>query len=118
MTTRDIQGHLEELYGVEVSPTLISTSPDAVLDEVRAWQNRPLDAVYRSCTWTLVVKMREQEVENGLCTSHWHRHARAQRSAGLWTLVPVGQSWRPSVFSFSSFEAASCRPHLRLAARR
>ena len=43
---------LEELYGVEVSPTLISNVTDAVLDEVRAWQNRPLDAVIRSCTWT------------------------------------------------------------------
>ena len=46
MTTRDIQGHLEEIYGVEVSPTLISNVTDAVLDEVKTWQNRPLDGVY------------------------------------------------------------------------
>jgi len=46
LTTRDIQGHLEELYGVEVSPTLISTITDAVLEDVRTWQSRPLDAVY------------------------------------------------------------------------
>lgn len=46
MTTREIQGHLEEIYGVEVSPSLISNVTDAVLDEVRAWQSRPLDAVY------------------------------------------------------------------------
>jgi putative transposase len=46
MTTRDIQGHLEEIYGVEVSPTLISNVTDAVVEEVKAWQNRPLDAVY------------------------------------------------------------------------
>src|SRR5215216_5406223 len=46
LTTREIQGHLEELYGVEVSPSLISTVTDAVMEEVRAWQNRPLDAVY------------------------------------------------------------------------
>lgn len=46
MTTRDIQSHLEEIYGVEVSPELISTVTDAVIDEVRAWQNRPLDTVY------------------------------------------------------------------------
>lgn len=46
MTTREIQGHLEELYGVEVSPTLISNVTDAVLDEVKEWQNRPLDPVY------------------------------------------------------------------------
>ena len=46
MTTREIQGHLEEIYGVDVSPSLISNVTDAVLDEVRAWQSRPLDAVY------------------------------------------------------------------------
>ena len=46
MTTRDIQGHLEEIYGVEVSPTLISNVTDAVVEEVKTWQNRPLDAVY------------------------------------------------------------------------
>ena len=46
MTTREIQGHLHELYGVEVSPALISNVTDAVLDEVKLWQNRPLEAVY------------------------------------------------------------------------
>lgn len=46
MTVREIQGHLEELYGVEVSPDLISSITDSVLEEVKAWQSRPLDAVY------------------------------------------------------------------------
>ena len=46
MTVREIQGHVAELYGTEVSPDLISRVTDAVLDEVREWQNRPLDAVY------------------------------------------------------------------------
>jgi putative transposase len=46
LTTREIQGHLLDLYGVEVLPTLISNVTDAVLEEVRAWQSRPLDAVY------------------------------------------------------------------------
>jgi len=46
MSTRDIQGQLQELYGVEVSPTLISNVTAAVMDEVRAWQSRPLSAVY------------------------------------------------------------------------
>ncbi|HEV7376639.1 MAG TPA: IS256 family transposase [Pyrinomonadaceae bacterium] len=46
MTQREIQGHLEEIYGVEVSPSLISTVTDSVMDEVRAWQSRPLDSVY------------------------------------------------------------------------
>jgi putative transposase len=46
MTTREIQGHLEEIYGVDVSPTLISNVTDAVAEEVKIWQNRPLDALY------------------------------------------------------------------------
>jgi putative transposase len=46
MSTREITGHLEEIYGVEVSPTLISNVTDAVKEEVTAWQNRPIDAVY------------------------------------------------------------------------
>lgn len=46
MTTREIQGHLEDLYKVEVSPSLISTVTDEVLDEVRAWQSRPLEPLY------------------------------------------------------------------------
>jgi len=45
-TTREIQDHLEEIYGVEVSPALISKVTDAVLEDVQAWQHRPLDAVY------------------------------------------------------------------------
>ena len=43
MTVREIRGHLEEIYGIDVSPDLISTVTDAVLDEVAEWQNRPLD---------------------------------------------------------------------------
>jgi putative transposase len=43
---REIQGHLAELYGTDVSPDLISRVTDGVLDEVRDWQNRPLDPVY------------------------------------------------------------------------
>lgn len=46
MTTREIQGHLAEIYKVEVSPGLISQVTDAVMEEVRLWQNRPLEAVY------------------------------------------------------------------------
>lgn len=46
LSTRDIQGQLQELYGVEVSPTLISNVTAAVMDDVRAWQSRPLSAVY------------------------------------------------------------------------
>lgn len=46
MSTRDMQAQLKEIYGVEVSPTLISNVTDEVLDEVRTWQSRALDPVY------------------------------------------------------------------------
>jgi putative transposase len=46
MTTREIQSHLEEMYQVEVSPSLISEVTNEVIDEVKAWQNRQLDQMY------------------------------------------------------------------------
>ena len=46
MSTREIQAQLEEIYDIDVSPTLISNVTHAVLDEVRAWQSRPLSSVY------------------------------------------------------------------------
>jgi len=63
MTTRDIQAYLEEAYGVEVSPTFISQVTNAVMDEVKAWQHRPLEkiypVVYLDC---LVVRSRDSGV--------------------------------------------------------
>ncbi|MET3927470.1 IS256 family transposase [Devosia sp. 2618] len=46
MSVREIRGHLEELYGIDVSLDLISAVTDAVLEEVAEWQNRPIDGVY------------------------------------------------------------------------
>ena len=46
MSTRDIRAHLREIYGVEVSPDLISRVTDAVVDELAEWQSRTLDPVY------------------------------------------------------------------------
>jgi len=66
MSTRDIQGHLQEMYQVEVSPTLISEVTDGVMDDARAWQNRPLESFYGIVFLdALFVKMRhEGRVEN------------------------------------------------------
>lgn len=59
-SVRDIRGQLEELYGVNVSPDLISRVTDSVYDEVKAWQNRPLDPVYPIVYLdALVVKSRD-----------------------------------------------------------
>lgn len=46
MTVREIQGHLIEIHGIDVSPDLISRVTDSVLDEVHEWQGRPLDPVH------------------------------------------------------------------------
>ena len=61
MTVREIRGHLEELYGIEVSPDLISTVTDAVLETVAEWQSRPLDACYPLVFFDAIrVKIRDE----------------------------------------------------------
>lgn len=61
MSTREIVGHLRELYGIEVSPDLISAVTDAVLDEIAAWQGRPLEPVYPLVFFdALRVKIRDE----------------------------------------------------------
>jgi len=62
MTVRDIQSQLKDIYGADVSPTLISNVTDAVMDEVKTWQTRPLDNVYPIVFFdALVVKVRENQ---------------------------------------------------------
>jgi putative transposase len=61
MSTREIAGHIQELYGVEVSTGLISAVTDAVLDEIAAWQARPLEPVYPLVFFdALRVKIRDE----------------------------------------------------------
>ena len=61
MTVREIRGHLEELYGIDVSPDLISTITDAVLETVAEWQGRPLDACYPLIFFDAIrVKIRDE----------------------------------------------------------
>ncbi len=63
MSAREIVGHLRELYGIEVSPDLISAVTDAVLDEIAAWQGRPLEPVYPLVFFdALRVKVRDEGV--------------------------------------------------------
>jgi len=69
LTVREIQGHLAEIYGTEVSPDVISKITDAVLEDVKAWQSRPLEALYAVVYLdALVVKIRDgQAVRNHAC---------------------------------------------------
>ncbi len=61
MSTREIQGHVRELYGVNISPDLVSAVTDAVHDEVSAWRNRPLESVYAIVYFDAIrVKVRDE----------------------------------------------------------
>jgi putative transposase len=93
MTTRDIQSHLEEMYGVEGSPTLISEVTDAVMDEVRAWQGRALESLYPIIYLdALVVKMRHEGcVENRAVFVALGVNLDGQKEVlGLWTSATEG----------------------------
>lgn len=93
MTTREIQGHLEEIYGVEVSPSLISEVTDAVVEEVRSWQNRPLDPIYMVVYLdALIVKMRhEGRVENrAVFVAIGVNQEGAKEVLGLWSSATEG----------------------------
>jgi len=61
MSTRDIQAHVGELYGVTISPELVSAVTDSVIDEVRSWQSRPLESTYAIVFFdALRVKIRDE----------------------------------------------------------
>jgi putative transposase len=63
MSTRDIQAHIRELYGLEISPALVSAVTDAVLDEVGTWQSRPLEPTYAFVFFdALRVKIRDEGI--------------------------------------------------------
>jgi putative transposase len=93
MTTREIEGHLKEIYGVEVSPTLISNVTEAVMEEVRAWQSRPVDALYPILYLdALYVKIRENgHVQNrAVYLAMGIRMDGSKEVLGLWTSANEG----------------------------
>jgi putative transposase len=109
MTTRDIRAHLREIYGVEVSPDLISRVTGAVVDELAGWQARPLDRVYPVVFIdALMVKIRDGVVTNravyvviGIdCEG-------AKQVLGLWIGPTAGESCGTPTGSFRSIPAAA-----------
>jgi putative transposase len=87
MTVRDIQGHLHEMYGVEVSTGLISEVTESIQEEVKAWQDRPLEALYPIVYLdALMVKMRQDgRVENRAVYTAIGINVEGQKSVlGLW----------------------------------
>ena len=102
MTVREIQGHLFELYRVEVSPDLISRVTDAVLDEVRDWQNRPLDPVYPVVFFdALRVKIRDEGlVKNKAVYIALALNAEGEKEVlGLWIEQTEGAKFWLKVFN-------------------
>ncbi len=100
MTTRDIQGHLQDLYGVDVSAALISEVTDSVLEEVKAWQDRPLEALYPIVYLdALMVKMRQEgKVENRAVYTAIGINLEGQKSVlGLWANGNEGAKYWMSV---------------------
>jgi len=92
MTTREIQGHLEEIYQVEVSPALISNVTEAVMEEIKAWQTRPLDSIYPIVYLdALVVKMRARTggSRTAPCTWPSASRLRAARKCSDYGLRPT-----------------------------
>ena len=102
MTTRDIQAHLQEMYGVEVSAALVSEVTDAVVEEVKAWQSRPLEALYPILYLdALYVKMRhEGRIENRAVYVAIGVDLEGRKEVlGLWTNATEGAKFWLSVLT-------------------
>jgi putative transposase len=102
MSVRDVQAHLREIYGVEVSAGLISQVTDAVMDDARAWQQRPLDDVYPVLFLdAFVVKIREGgSVQRKACYLAMGIAIDGQRDVlGMWFQATEGAKFWMQVLS-------------------
>ena len=102
LSTRGIQEQLEELYGVDVSPTLISNVTNAIMDEVRAWQSRPLSSVYPILYFdALFVKSRQEgPVKNKAVYLALGINLDGEKELlGLWIAETEGSKFWLSVFN-------------------
>ncbi|MCP4076210.1 MAG: IS256 family transposase [Gammaproteobacteria bacterium] len=102
LSTRGIQEQLEELYGVDVSPTLVSNVTNAVMDDVRAWQSRPLSSVYPILYFdALFVKSRQEgPVKNKAVYLALGINLEGEKELlGLWIAETEGSKFWLSVFN-------------------
>ena len=100
MTVRDIQSHLRDMYGVDVSAALISEVTDSILDEVKAWQDRPLEALYPIVYLdALMVKMRQDgKMDNRAVFTAIGINMDGEKSVlGLWVNATEGAKFWMSV---------------------
>jgi putative transposase len=109
LTVREIQAFLHEMYAVEVSPDLISTVTDAILDEVTAWQARPLDRVYAVVFFdALRVKIRDEGVvrSKAIYLALGVRTDGSRDILGLWIEQTEGAKFWMKVFT--DLQARGC----------
>jgi len=102
LSTREIQDQLEDIYGVEVSPTLISNVTDAVLEDVQAWQSRPLSPVYPILYFDAIVVKSRQEgpVRNKAVHLALGINMEGEKELlGLWIAETEGAKFWLSVFN-------------------
>jgi transposase-like protein len=102
LSTREIQAELESIYGVEVSPTLISNVTDVVVEELQAWQSRPLSALYPILYFdALVVKSREEGpvVNKAVYLALGINGQGEKELLGLWIAQTEGAKFWLSVFT-------------------
>ena len=110
MTVREIQAFLAEMYAVEVSPDLISTVTDAVMDEVAAWQTRPLEAMYPLVFFdALRVKIRDEATvrSKAIYLALAVLPDGSREILGLWIEQTEGAKFWMKVFS--DLQARGCR---------
>jgi transposase-like protein len=94
MTTREIQGHLEEMYGIDISPALISNVTEGVIEEVKLWQGRPLEELYPIVYLdALMVKVRDEgHVQNKAIYVVLGVNLEGQKEVlGLWVAQTEGE---------------------------
>ena len=102
LSTRDIQYHLKDIYGVDVSPELISNVTDAIMDDVKEWRNRPLDSLYPIVYFdALVVKGRtDGRVANKSVYTALGVNIEGQKEVlGLWIADTEGSKFWLSVIT-------------------
>ena len=102
MSTRDMQSALKEMYGVDVSPTLISDVTEAVMDEVRIWQSRTLDAVYPIVYFdAIVVKVHDNKriVNKAVCLALGVNTQGHKELLGMWVVENEGAKFWLSVLT-------------------
>jgi putative transposase len=102
MSTRDMQSALKEMYGVDVSPTLVSDVTDAVMDGVRSWQSRTLDAVYPIVYFdAIVVKVHDNKriVNKAVCLALGVNSQGHKELLGMWVVENEGAKFWLSVLT-------------------